>query len=80
VSGDPRHTPRHHHGHHRRTRPHRPGRYEVHKVRRRGQALTIAVLAGGLLVLLVVLVRLLGGDRDDASFELTRPSGSAPRQ
>jgi hypothetical protein len=38
------------------------------------------VLAGGLFVLLVVLVRLLGGDRDDASFELTRPSGSAPRQ
>ena len=79
MSGDPRHTPRHHHGHHRGP-PAPAGRYEVHKVRRRGQALTIAVLAGGLLVLLVVLVRLLGGDRDDASFELTRPSGSAPRQ
>jgi hypothetical protein len=40
----------------------------------------MVVLAGGLLVLLVVFVRLLGSDRGDTSFELTRPSGLAPRQ
>jgi hypothetical protein len=70
------HAPRHRH----RPRPSRSGRYEVHKARTRNQTVAMVVLAGGLLVLLVMLVRLLGGEGSDTSLELTRPSGFAPRQ
>ena len=61
-------------------RPRRPGRHEVYKARSRGQALAVVVLAGAVLAMLVVFVRLLADDRDGAPLALSRPAGVAPRQ
>jgi len=74
------HAPRHRHGHHPRPRPRPRGRHEVHKARSRGQALAVAVLAGAVLAMLVVFVKLLAGDRDGTPLALSRPAGVAPRQ
>ena len=72
----------HHHApHHRHGPRHRPrGRHEVYKARSRGQALAVVVLAGAVLAVLVVFVKLLADDRDGASLSLSRPAGTAPRQ
>jgi hypothetical protein len=66
--------------HHRLSRPRRPGRHEVYKARSRGQALAVVVLAGAVLAMLVVFVRLLADDRDGTPLALSRPAGVAPRQ
>jgi len=65
---------------HRLSRPRRPGRHEVYKARSRGQALAVVVLAGAVLAMLVVFVKLLAGDRDGTPLALSRPAGVAPRQ
>jgi hypothetical protein len=54
-------------------RRHRPDRHEVHKVRARVRTVALVVLAGGLLVLLVVFLELLVGERNS-----TAPHAPAP--
>jgi hypothetical protein len=73
---DRHHPTRHHH----RRQPRRLNRYDAHKVRARGQAFAMVVLAGGLLALLVVFVQLLGGDRDGTPLAWTSPGRPVARQ
>src|SRR4051794_15580124 len=63
--------------HLRSSRPRRSGRHEVYKAKSRGQALAVAVLAGAVLAMLVVFVKLLAGDQDGTSLSLSRPVGTA---
>ena len=57
---------------------HRPGRYEVHRVRARSQTLTMVVAACVGLVLLVAFVELVEGGREGVWYGAASTGGDEP--